>query len=91
MLRPLVERFHGGSGHSQWQRRIKTIELQLYQLETLCGSKVGVRKQVIKLFGGANRAVVLGRVLWTKGIRELGVVPVRQLVVSTGKWLAKRA
>jgi len=84
MLRSLVEGFHRGGSHSQRQRRIKTTQLQLYQLEALRSSKLPVRKQVIELLGSSNRAVVLGRVFWTEGICKLGVVPVWELVVCTG-------
>jgi len=89
LLRPLVERFHSCGGHSQWQRCIKATQLQLYQLETLCSSEIFVRKQIIKLTGRVDRAVVFRRMPWTKGSCELGIVPIRQLVVSTGKWLVK--
>ena len=83
MLRPLIERFHSGGGHSQRQRRVKTAKLQLHQLEAFCGPELLIGKQIIKLFGSADRAKVLRRVSWTEGSGELGVLPVWQLVVRS--------
>lgn len=88
MLRPLVKGLHGGGGHSQRQRRIKSTKLQLDQLETFCSSELRVRKQVIELFAGANRAVVLRWISWTEGSCQLGVIPVWKLVVRSAKPLA---
>lgn len=89
MLRPLVERLHSGGSHSQRQRRIETTKLQLDQLETSCSSEFTARKQVIELFGSADRTVVLRRVLGTEGGCQLGVVPVWQFIVRSETRSAK--
>lgn len=89
MLRPLVECLHSGVSHFQRQRRIETTKLQLDQLETSCSSKLTIRKQAIELFGSANWAVVLRGVFGAEGSCQLGIVPVRQLVVGAGERLEK--